>query len=191
MEQTRKVFKWCRQLGIDTIASLAFGFPGETKRSVMETIQFVIDLKPSFVVFASATPYPGTPFFDQALKDGLIKEIPQDWSRFTLVDPVLELTHITKDELKLMLFYAYRKFHMRIQYLIDRLWFEIRLGLKLYGPFQTAIQFMDAVLPWLRWMKKYGVLAQLLPKDHWMKKNTFIAFISPKRREKKPYIKRI
>jgi len=165
VEQTRQVFKWCRQLGIDTIASLAFGFPGETKRSVLDTIKFVIELKPSFVVFATATPYPGTPFFDEALKTGLLKEIPEDWSRFTLMDPVLELTHLTKDELKTMLFYAYRKFHLRIQYLLDRLWFEVNLGLKLYGPFQTAIQFADAVLPWLRWMKKYGVLAQLLPKD--------------------------
>ncbi|MHA1131361.1 MAG: B12-binding domain-containing radical SAM protein [Candidatus Helarchaeota archaeon] len=165
VEQIRNAFKWCRKLGIDTIASLAFGFPGETKRSVMKTIDFVIDIKPSFVVFAAATPYPGTPFFEDALKNGWIAEVPQDWSRFTLMDPVLELTEITKDELKQILFYAYRKFHLRLQYLIDRLWFEIRLGLKLYGAFQTAITMTDAVLPWLRWMKKYGVLAQLLPKD--------------------------
>ncbi len=165
VKQIRNAFAWCRKLGIDTIASLAFGFPGETKRSVLKTLNFVISLKPSFVVFASATPYPGTPFFDEALKNGWIREVPEDWSRFTLVDPVLELTELSKEELKNMLFYAYRKFHMRIQYLIDRLWFEVRLGLKLYGPFQTAIQFADAVLPWLRWMKKYGVLAQLLPKD--------------------------
>jgi anaerobic magnesium-protoporphyrin IX monomethyl ester cyclase len=164
-DQTRNVFKWCRRLGIDTVASLAFGFPGETKRSVLRTIQFIIDLKPSFVVFASATPYPGTPFFDQALKNGWIKEVPQDWSRFTLVDPVLELTELSKDELKQILFYAYRKFHLRLQYLFDRLWFEVRLGLRIYGPFETAINLADAALPWLRWMKKYGVLAQLLPKD--------------------------
>ncbi|TFG05311.1 MAG: radical SAM protein [Promethearchaeota archaeon] len=185
VEQTRNVFKWCRQLGIDTIASLAFGFPGETKRSVMETIQFVIDLKPSFVVFASATPYPGTPFFEHALDSCLIKEVPQDWSRFTLVDPVLELTQISKDELKMILFYAYRKFHMRIQYLIDRLWFEVNLGLKLYGPFQTAITMADAVLPWLRWMKKYGVMAQLLPKDPLDEKEYFhrLYFAKKKRKE--------
>ncbi|MHA1651587.1 MAG: hypothetical protein ACTSYB_15455, partial [Candidatus Helarchaeota archaeon] len=68
-------------------------------------------------------------------------------------------------ELKRILFYAYRRFHLRMQYLLDRVWFELRLGLKLYGPFQTAITVADAALPWLRWMKKYGVLAQLLPKD--------------------------
>ncbi|MHA1264251.1 MAG: B12-binding domain-containing radical SAM protein [Candidatus Helarchaeota archaeon] len=187
VEQTRKVFKWCRRLGIDTIASLAFGFPGETKQSVMKTIQFVIDLKPSFVVFASATPYPGTPFFEKALKEGLIKEIPQDWSRYTLVDPVLELTNFTKEELKMILFYAYRKFHMRLQYLIDRLWFEVNLGLKLYGPFQTAITMADAVLPWLRWMKKYGVMAQLLPKDPLDEKEYFhrLYFAKKKRKEEK------
>ncbi|MFX1293283.1 MAG: B12-binding domain-containing radical SAM protein [Promethearchaeota archaeon] len=185
VKQIRNAFKWCRKLGIDTIASLAFGFPGETKRSVLKTLDFVISLKPSFVVFASATPYPGTPFFDEALKNGWIKEIPQDWSKFTLVDPILELTELSKEDLKNILFYAYRRFHLRLQYLIDRLWFEIKLGLKLYGLFQTAITMIDAVLPWLRWMKKYGVLSQLLPRDPLDEKDYYLrVHLAKKKRER-------
>ena len=44
---------------------------------------------------------------------------------------------------------------------------------------------MDSILPWLRWMKKYGVLAQLLPKDPLDEKEYFhrIYFAKKKRKE--------
>ncbi|MHA1753302.1 MAG: B12-binding domain-containing radical SAM protein [Candidatus Helarchaeota archaeon] len=79
VQMIEDAFKWSRRLGIDTIASLALGLPGDTFESCLETIYWVKNkLKPTFVVWAAATPYPGTPFYEECLEKGWLKEIPTD-----------------------------------------------------------------------------------------------------------------
>lgn len=54
--------------------SFIIGYPGETKETIQETIDFCkeLDLKPEVIFFL--TPYPGTELYDIALKRGLIKD---------------------------------------------------------------------------------------------------------------------
>ncbi|MHA1299800.1 MAG: B12-binding domain-containing radical SAM protein [Candidatus Helarchaeota archaeon] len=160
------VFKHAKKLGLNTIASLAFGFPGDTFKNCLKTIEWVrTKLRPSFVVWAAATPYPGTPFFDEALEKGWIKEIPTDWSEYTMMDPVLELSELSKEDVKNLIKYAYKSMHFNPRYLLGRAIYEIRQGIELYGTLQIFRQFIESVLPWLNHIRKYGVYSQLLPKD--------------------------
>ncbi|MFX1453371.1 MAG: B12-binding domain-containing radical SAM protein [Promethearchaeota archaeon] len=166
IQKVEAVFKHAKKLGLNTIASLAFGFPGDTFQNCLKTIEWVKKkLRPSFVVWAAATPYPGTPFFDEALEKGWIKEIPTDWSEYTMMDPVLELSELTKEDMKNLIKYAYKSMHFHPRYLLGRLIYEIRQGMELYGTMQIFRQFIEAVLPWLNHIRKYGVYSQLLPKD--------------------------
>ncbi|MHA1271124.1 MAG: B12-binding domain-containing radical SAM protein [Candidatus Helarchaeota archaeon] len=163
-------FKWSKRLGIDTIASLALGLPGDTFDSCLKTIEWVKNkLKPTFVVWAAATPYPGTPFYEECLQKGWLKDVPQDWSSFTMIDPVLDLTNMTKEDVKNLIKYAYKSMHLNIFYLINRFFYEMRQGIELYGTLNVFKQIFQTAFPWLLHIKKYGTYSQLQPKnlDDW------------------------
>ncbi|MFA5369921.1 MAG: radical SAM protein [Candidatus Omnitrophota bacterium] len=73
VEQARKaVYLTRRHLGwADT--SFMIGYPGETRQTIQETIDFCkgLDLIPEVIFFL--TPYPGTRLYEMALNRGLIK----------------------------------------------------------------------------------------------------------------------
>lgn len=82
-EQYQQVYRWMRELGLQTRGSFIVGFPGETFKTVQETIEFACSLD---LVRASCnimTPYPGTEVFEQALRRQGIEFVNDpDWSCF-------------------------------------------------------------------------------------------------------------
>ncbi len=100
IDKIRQAFKLSRENDIRTIASVVLGMPGDTKESIERTIKFVRELNPSYALFSLATPYPGTRFYQEAVQDNLIKV--KDWSKYTLLSPVLETVDCSLDELKKM-----------------------------------------------------------------------------------------
>jgi len=64
-----------------------------------------------YAQFSILTPYPGTPIFDFALKNDLL--LTKDWSRYTVIDPVLKLKNLTEKQLKSLLQKAYISFYLR------------------------------------------------------------------------------
>ncbi len=61
------------RLGIGIQANLMFGSPGETPREMMETVEmFNRALWPAIPSPAVFTPYPGSDWYDELLRDGLI-----------------------------------------------------------------------------------------------------------------------
>jgi len=78
----------CKEYSIIPIFSFIVGFPGETKQEVIETLDFAKQLqsinKEAIITdFKIYTPYPGTPLYDLAIKEGL--KIPQTldgWSEY-------------------------------------------------------------------------------------------------------------
>lgn len=107
INRIKKTFDLTQELNVRTIASAVLGMPGDTRQSIIKTINFVKDLKPSYAVFSLATPYPGTDFYIKASKRNLIKV--NEWSKYTLLNPVLETVDCSLDELK-----SLQKKHLRI-----------------------------------------------------------------------------
>lgn len=118
IEKIRQAFKLSRENDIRTIASVVLGMPGDTKESIERTIKFVRELNPSYALFSLATPYPGTRFYQEAVQDNLIKV--KDWSKYTLLSPVLETVDCSLDELKQMQKKAFRQFYLRPVYLMKQ-----------------------------------------------------------------------
>lgn len=56
----KKALQGTKKHGIPTRAYVTFGFPGETEKSVFETIQLLEEVKPEQILFSLATAYPGT-----------------------------------------------------------------------------------------------------------------------------------
>ena len=64
INQVERYFDNAKKAHMDTLASISFGFPGETKQTIINTVNWVINrLDPELALFTLATPYPGTEFY--------------------------------------------------------------------------------------------------------------------------------
>lgn len=60
LEEIERAFVLTRKVGLKTIASFMIGNPGETKNTFKESLIFKKRIKPDYVGFSLATPFPGT-----------------------------------------------------------------------------------------------------------------------------------
>ncbi|WP_288193533.1 B12-binding domain-containing radical SAM protein [uncultured Methanobrevibacter sp.] len=109
-------FRMAREKKIRTIASVALGMPHDTRETMEKTIKFVRQLKPNYAVFNLATPYPGTRFYKEAFEKNLIQV--KDWSKYTLISPILETIDCSKEDLRKIQAKAFIRFYLRPTYLI-------------------------------------------------------------------------
>lgn len=75
------VIKWAKKYGINTRAFFIIGFPGETKQSLEETKQFIIDADPDQIFINSMVPYPGTKVWNNPEKFG-IRNMSTDYNQY-------------------------------------------------------------------------------------------------------------
>ncbi|MEF2231546.1 MAG: radical SAM protein [Pseudodesulfovibrio sp.] len=78
--QTKAAIEMTDRADIKPIADLILGLPGETKETIRQTSKFVRSLPLYIIQYAIATPYPGTPFFKLAKKNGWLKDV--SWEDF-------------------------------------------------------------------------------------------------------------
>lgn len=121
-EKISNAFKWCRELGILTVADFIIGLP--TERSpidVKKNIDFLIGLDPDYGQISILTLYPNTAIYDQAVEKGLVEA--NRWQQWALdpkpgfvVDHWEEfMPHSTIAKLQKN---AYRRFYFRPKYIL-------------------------------------------------------------------------
>lgn len=83
LERVQRAFDACRRIGISTIASFMFGFPGETAEDLRLTARFALGLNATYFDFTRYMCYPGTALFDEVTRDGLFKPPAtlEEWAR--------------------------------------------------------------------------------------------------------------
>lgn len=59
-EDVRQAVRWIKEMGMRVRLFFMFGFPWDTERTLKNSINFAVDLKPDSVQFASVMPFPGT-----------------------------------------------------------------------------------------------------------------------------------
>ncbi len=62
--------QWARNAGIKNWGYFIIGLPGETEKTIRQTIDFSKKLPLDIALFHVAAPYPGTPFFFEVVKNG-------------------------------------------------------------------------------------------------------------------------
>ncbi|MGD6807098.1 MAG: B12-binding domain-containing radical SAM protein [Candidatus Bathyarchaeia archaeon] len=137
LEQTRKAYKTAHQVGLMTIANVVLGFPGETEQTAKETIKFVSSLNPEDVGFYIATPYPGTPMYDEVVKNGWLRVT--DFDRYDTAGPTFETPQLSMEKLAELRAKAYKHFYLRPGYVLHMM----RLG-GTYG--KSAVKTSGAYL---------------------------------------------
>ena len=88
--------------GINPLCSFMIGLPGDTVETVMETIQFAVELKREYYVqagIAIATPFPGTRMSRDARRLGL-RILEADYEQYNLYTPVMETRHLSTEQIR-------------------------------------------------------------------------------------------
>jgi anaerobic magnesium-protoporphyrin IX monomethyl ester cyclase len=114
LDQTRQAYRAAQDAGLMTIANTVLGFPGETEQTAMETIRFIKELNPDDVGFYVATPYPGTPMYDQVKKNGWLRIT--DFDKYDTAGPTFETPWLTMEKLAEIRYKAYQQFYLRPSY---------------------------------------------------------------------------
>ena len=70
VEEARRAFLMARRRGIETLAYVLFGIPGENKADALRTLNFCTEVGVNFVQFATLAPTPGTELALQAEREG-------------------------------------------------------------------------------------------------------------------------
>jgi radical SAM superfamily enzyme YgiQ (UPF0313 family) len=130
--QIEDYFDNTKKARMDSLASVSFGFPGETRQSIIDTVDWIINrLDPSLALFTLATPYPGTDFYREMLSQGNIKE--HDYTKYNLFHPITELTGLSREEIKVLTKNAYKRFYLRPRKILENTFRELRYSLESYG----------------------------------------------------------
>ena len=114
--RTKKAFKMAKDIGLMTIASVVFGFPGETRETAWATIKFIEEINPDDVGYYIATPYPGTPMADYVKKMGWVKVT--DFNKYDTATPIFELPTLSMKEVREIREKAFHRFYIRPTYIL-------------------------------------------------------------------------
>lgn len=81
-QKIQTAFKNMREAGIRSFAFFIFGYPGETPKTMEQTIEYAIELDPDFANFYPAVPYPGTALYEKCVRESLLpSEAMNEWSK--------------------------------------------------------------------------------------------------------------
>jgi len=80
LDREREFVRAAHELGILIHGTFILGLPGETAKTIEETIQFAREIDPYSIQVSLAAPYPGTELYEQAKEHGwLVEEV--NWLR--------------------------------------------------------------------------------------------------------------
>lgn len=128
-ELTEKVIGWVREVGLKPTPNVILGFPGETKESAWKTIKFIEKIAPDAVGFYNvATPFPGTPLYDQVKANGWLRIT--NFDKYDTTRPIFETPQLSMKELGKLREGAFHHYYLRKAY-----WWDKRRRFKV----QTAI----------------------------------------------------
>ena len=112
VEQARRFMKHCKELGIVVQGDFQVGFPGETKETIEQTIQFAMELDPETIQVSMSHPYPGTEF-DAYLKkhNYAVDDVMTDDGGHQL--PVFEYPGLSRKEIMRAVQQFYDRYYFR------------------------------------------------------------------------------
>ena len=117
LEQTRRAIRMTKDAGIKTRGYFMIGLPGDTPKTIAQTLEFSKTLDLDFATFFITTPFPATKLYDLAEKEGKI--LTKNWSEYYSLNEgkiVFVPKSLTERELKNLLTKAYNDFYFRSSY---------------------------------------------------------------------------
>lgn len=116
VRRTVKVFKKAK---IRIYNYFVIGLPWETEETVEETIKFAIELNSDFISFYTATPLPGSRFYDYALEHNLFDKETSFENAYYY--PAVNTHHLSRERVFELHKSAIKRFYLRPLYILKML----------------------------------------------------------------------
>jgi radical SAM superfamily enzyme YgiQ (UPF0313 family) len=81
VEQAKKAIALCKEVGIQATGGFIIGYPGETRKSILNTIKFIKEAKPDWFKANLFVPYPGSEIYHKLVNEGKIEDF---WRKMTI-----------------------------------------------------------------------------------------------------------
>ncbi|MBF0415494.1 MAG: radical SAM protein [Magnetococcales bacterium] len=114
-ERILEMIRHTHSIGIQVLGFFMFGFPGETTKTIRDTIQFSLDLPLDYAQYTVLWPFPDTEIYGYYRDNSNFGDY---WARYTL-DPTCSMpialvdTEVTREEATNLVGEAYRRFYFR------------------------------------------------------------------------------
>jgi anaerobic magnesium-protoporphyrin IX monomethyl ester cyclase len=109
-----------RKHGVKVHVTFTIGLSGESWASVERTAEFARSISPDSIAFTVTTPFPGTAYYDEVVREGLLTT--REWSRFDVVsDCVVRTEQMTAEEILRAEKYVARRVYASPRYILRRL----------------------------------------------------------------------
>lgn len=115
-DQQERILAYCDKKKIAVTAFYIIGMPEDTERSVLETIEYAKNLNTIGAQFTISTPYPGTRFYDEMEKEGLIMDY--DFENYDIHTPVYRHKNLSKNQLIKLKDKAYNAYYLRPKWIL-------------------------------------------------------------------------
>lgn len=119
LDDVRLTVKIFKKAGIRIYNYFVIGLPWEDEDTVEDTIDFAIELDSDFISFYTATPLPGSKFYEYAKENNLINSDTSFSSAYFY--PSVNTHHLTKERVFQLHKKAIRRFYLRPAYIIRML----------------------------------------------------------------------
>jgi radical SAM superfamily enzyme YgiQ (UPF0313 family) len=116
-QKIETAFRNMRTAGIRSFAFFIFGYPGETPKTMEQTVEYAIALDPDFANFYPAVPYPGTALHEKCVRERLLGPDAGDWSKMEYSYYLLEGNGLDERVVMDQINRAKRRFFLRPGYL--------------------------------------------------------------------------
>lgn len=124
VEQIRKAVSICYKNRVNSVGSFMINLPGDTRQSILDRFDFANSLKLDYCQFAILVAYNHSEIFNQGVEVGLWdKDLWLNYIRRPTPDfqPPIWNNGIPRQELDQLLRYGLKRFHLRPQYIYQRL----------------------------------------------------------------------
>jgi len=114
VDVARRFTRDCHDLGITIHGTFIVGIPGETRKTLEETIRFAVNINPHTIQVSLAAPYPGTELFRQAVANNWLDQEHRELvdERGLQIAP-LHYPHLSYHEIFCALEVMYKRFYFR------------------------------------------------------------------------------
>ncbi len=111
-EQAHRAVRLLQRNDIFTQGTFIIGNRKDTHQSMEGLRTFIEDLNPDLAIYMILTPFPGTPFYDEAKSKGWIEDT--NWANYDMIHAVMPTETLTTTEVQDELFRCYRAFYGKL-----------------------------------------------------------------------------
>jgi radical SAM superfamily enzyme YgiQ (UPF0313 family) len=143
LDKAYRFMEYAKEAGLDVNGCFVIGLPGETEETARETIKFALSLGLTTAQFSGAVPFPGTPFYDTAKREGWLKAKSYDaWLADGEQAGIVSYPELSSERINYYVDLGLKSFYFRPSYIL-RFFAINRSPADLYRKVRGGMNFMS------------------------------------------------